>query len=202
MHVDTGHNFPEVIDVRDRRGRPSSGARPGGRLRRRTPSTPGAWSRRPGGARRATGSRPPRCSTRSRSTEFDARLRRRAGATRRRPAPRSGCSPSATTSASGTRRTSGPSCGTSTTRKHPPGRAHPGLPAVQLDRARHLGLHRGARSIEIPSIYFAHTPHGVRARRHAAGRRRGRPARGDDEPLFEAHGALPHRRRHDLHRRR
>ena len=38
-----------------------------------------------------------------------------AGATRRRPAPRSGSTPTVTTSASGTPRTSAPSCGRSTT---------------------------------------------------------------------------------------
>ena len=46
MHIDTGHNFPEVIDFRDRRaaelGRPVDR-----RLRCRSRSTPGARSRRP-----------------------------------------------------------------------------------------------------------------------------------------------------------
>ena len=88
-------------------------------------------------------------------------------ATRRRPAPRSGCSPSATSSASGTRRTSAPSCGRLYNGRHRRGRAHAGLPAVELDRARHLAYIE-REGIELPSIYFAHQRAGLRARRHAA----------------------------------
>ena len=105
MHVDTGHNFPEVIEFRDRQVpdilvasvQESIDKRP--RARR---------------ARRATSSRPRRCWTRSRST---ASTRRSAApaATRSARAPRSACSRSATTSGSGTRAASGRSCGTSTT---------------------------------------------------------------------------------------
>ncbi len=67
MHVDTGHNFPEVIEFRDAaveqlecqsRRRVGAGRR----------STPAASSRNRGRARRATACRRPRCSTRSRST--------------------------------------------------------------------------------------------------------------------------------------
>ena len=36
------------------------------------------------------------------------------------------------------------------------GREHPRLPALELDRARHLAVHRRTRTIELPSIYFAH----------------------------------------------
>ena len=47
MHVDTGHNFPEVIEFRDRTRRASWAC--GSWWRRcRTSSTPAAWSRRPG----------------------------------------------------------------------------------------------------------------------------------------------------------
>ena len=111
MHVDTGHNFPEVLDYRDRRVAQlgltlDRGQRAGGDRRRH-------WSAsRPTAP--ATGSRPRCCSTRSRSTA-STRCSAAPGATRRRPGPRSGCSASATSSASGTRRTSGPSCGRSTT---------------------------------------------------------------------------------------
>ena len=62
LHVDTGHNFPEVLAYRDRAASTASSA-------------------------------------------ADA-------ATRRRPGPRSASSPCATSSASGTRATSAPSCGT------------------------------------------------------------------------------------------
>ena len=78
MHVDTGHNFPEVLEFRDRRvaelGR-AADRRLGAGLDRRRPRDRGA------AGRRATGCRPSRCSTRSR-----APLRR---GVRRRP-PRRG----------------------------------------------------------------------------------------------------------------
>ena len=54
--------------------------------------------------------------------------------------------------------------------------------------------------LEMPSIYFAHERDGVRAGRHPAGRQRVRDPR-RDEQVFEATRALPHRGRHDLHRR-
>ena len=66
-------------------------------------------------------------------------------ATRRNRAPRSASTRSATSSASGTRRTSARSSGTSTTAGST-GREHPRLPALQLDRARRLALHRTWRT--------------------------------------------------------
>ena len=47
MHVDTGHNFPEVIDYRDRRVA-ELGVQPGRRRRCRSRSTRAGWSRRQG----------------------------------------------------------------------------------------------------------------------------------------------------------
>ena len=41
-------------------------------------------------------------------------------------------------------------------RPAPRRRAHPGLPVVGLDRARHLAVHRAQEQLEIPSIYFSH----------------------------------------------
>ena len=113
MHVDTGHNFPEVIEYRDRAGR--GDRRPADRgvgagLDRQRPRHRGERARAP----RATGSSRSRCSTRSRSTASRPPSAARA-ATRSAPARRSASSPSATTSASGTPRASGPSSGTSTT---------------------------------------------------------------------------------------
>ena len=67
MHVDTGHNFPEVIEFRDssvERARREPRRRVGAGVDRRGPRRRGDRAR----ARRATGCRPPRCSTRSRST--------------------------------------------------------------------------------------------------------------------------------------
>ena len=114
LHIDTGHNFPEVIEFRDRlvrRERP----RPARRLR------PGVDRRRP----RARGDRPARVAQpaadgdaagRDRGATSSTPASAAPAATRSAPAPRSACSPSATTSARGTRAASAPSCGTSTTR--------------------------------------------------------------------------------------
>ena len=81
---------------------------------------------------------------------------------RRGEGPRQGARllASATSSASGTRRTSGPSCGASTTARIRKGEHIRVFPLSQLDRARHLAVHRRARSIELPSIYFAHRARG------------------------------------------
>ena len=104
MHVDTGHNFPEVIEFRDRHVPDILVASVQESIDRAGCAT------RP----RATSSRPRRCWTRSRSTASTPRSAAPA-ATRSAPARRSACSPSATTSGSGTRAASGRSCGTSTT---------------------------------------------------------------------------------------
>ena len=40
--------------------------------------------------------------------------------------------------------------------RHPPRRVDPGLPAVQLDRAGRLALHRPGAASTLPSIYYAH----------------------------------------------
>ena len=112
MHVDTGHNFPEAIDFRDRRvaelgerlivasvqesidtGRVAD---PGfGASRNRLQTTTLLDAHRP-----STASTPPSAAP---------------AATRTRPGPRSASCPSATRSGSGTPATSGPSSGTCTT---------------------------------------------------------------------------------------
>ena len=112
MHVDTGHNFPEVLDFRDRRVA-ELGVRlvvasvqesiDAGRVAEET----GRWASR---NRLQT----PALLDAIEEHRFDAVF----GGARRdeeKAGPRSGSSPSATSSASGTPRTSGPSCGTSTT---------------------------------------------------------------------------------------
>ena len=141
LHVDTGHNFPEVIEFRDKHRRAATAC---GSIvasvqesDRRRPCHQGV---RP---RTAKVAQPPpdhgRCSTRSKSGGFDAVVRRwpaRRGASARakervlllprqiRPV--------------GSRRTSGPSCGSLYNGRHPQGRAHPRLPDLRLDRARRL----------------------------------------------------------------
>ena len=153
MHVDTGHNFPEVIEFRDRRVA-ELGERPDRRVRagvdRQGPRRRG----RPGRARRATSCRRRRCSTRSRSTGSTRRWAARA-ATRSAPARRSASSASATTSASGTRARSGPSSGTSTTRRIRKGehiRVFPISNWTELDVWQYVAREK----LELPSIYFAH----------------------------------------------
>ena len=154
MHVDTGHNFPEVIEFRDRM---VDRARRPPRRRHpcRTTSTTAGSSRRPG----------PRASRNRLQTVtlLDAieehALRRRL---RRRP-PRRGEGPGQGAGVQLPRRVRpvGPEEPAARAveplqRPAPQGRAHPGVPALELDRARHLAVHRRARSIELPSIYFAH----------------------------------------------
>ena len=113
--------------------------------------------------------RPPRCSTPSRSTSSTPPSAV-PGATRRRPEPRSGCSASATTSDSGTRRTSGPSCGAFTTagiRKGEHIRAFPISNWTELDVWQYIA----AREPRGPVDLLRPRARCLRARRHAAGRR-------------------------------
>ena len=63
------------------------------------------------------------------------------GATRRSPGPRSGSSRSARRSTSGTRSTSGRSCGALYNVRRSPGETHARVPAVELDRARRVAVH-------------------------------------------------------------
>ena len=141
MHVDTGHNFPEVIEFRDRtrRGaRRPAGRRLGAGVDRQRPGRRGDRARAPA----ATGCRPPRCSTRIEEHRLRRRLRRRPPRRGEGPGQGAGLLASATSSGSGTRRTSGPSCGTSTTAGSTQGEHIRVFPISQLDRARHLAVHR------------------------------------------------------------
>ena len=109
LHVDTGHNFPEVLEFRDRLVAASGhelivasvqDSIDAGRVKEDGPSRNRLQTRR--------------CSTRWRSTASTRRSAARA-ATRSAPARRSACCRSATSSASGSRARSGPSRGRSTT---------------------------------------------------------------------------------------
>ena len=73
MHVDTGHNFPEVLEFRDRRVRELGERLIVASVQDR--STPAAWPTRPASAPRATACRPPPCSTRSPPTASTRRTR-------------------------------------------------------------------------------------------------------------------------------
>src|SRR4029077_21051638 len=85
-------------------------------------------------------------------------------------------------------------------RATPQGRAHPGVPAVQLDRVRHLVLHR-RREGQVAADLLRAPAESLRARRDAA---RGRPphAAAPRREGVRGDGAVPHRRRRHLHRLR
>ena len=85
-------------------------------------------------------------------------------------------------------------------RQDPRRRAHAHLPAVELDRARHLALHR-AGEVRDPVDLLLAQAQGVRARRHAALGERVQPAQ-EGRDRRGADGAVPHRRRPDAHRLR
>ena len=111
LHVDTGHNFPEVLEYRDQAVEFYGAAlkvAPGAGLHRRRPAA-GAAGRpaQPAADRAAAGRHHRRASTTPSSAA--------AAATRSGPGPRSGSSACATSSGSGSRATSGRSCGRSTT---------------------------------------------------------------------------------------
>src|SRR5580693_153215 len=85
-------------------------------------------------------------------------------------------------------------------RATPQGRAHPGVPAVELDRVRHLVLHR-RREGQVAADLLRAPAECLRARRDAAG---GRPpyAAARRREGVRGNGAVPHRGRRHLHRLR
>ena len=198
MHVDTGHNFPEVIEFRDRlrrRARRAADRRLRAGVDRRGP--------------RGRGDRPARVAQPAADDDAarrdrGARLRRRL---RRRP-PRRGARPgegahllaSATTSASGTRRRQRPELWNLYNGARPPRRARARVPALQLDRARRVAVHRRGE-LELPVDLLRPRARGVPPRRDAL---RDAPTSSsccDGEEPFTESRALPHRRRHELHGR-
>ena len=84
-------------------------------------------------------------------------------------------------------------------RTHPPRRVDPRLPALELDRAGRLALHRrrGARD---PGPVLRERARGLRARRDALRRERVLPAEGRGDPLHRA-GPLPDDGRREPDRR-
>ena len=196
MHVDTGHNFPEAIEYRDRRV-----AELGARLI----VAPVQDSIDHGRVVDETGPRRSRNRLQT-ITLLDAieraRLRRRV---RRRP-PRRGARPREGARLLLPRRlrpvgSQGPAARALEPLQRPDqeGRARARVPDLELDRARRLGVHP-AEGIELPSIYFAHE--------REVFERDGMLYAASD--YIELHGRrggvhgigpLPHGRRHDLHRR-
>ena len=167
MHVDTGHNFSEVLEFRDRRVAEAGVA------------LVVAWVQESidkGRVVEETGRRASRNRLQT-TTLLDAirststtRCLAAPAETRRRPGPRSGCSRSATSSASGTRRISGPSCGTSTTPGS--GRASTsGCSRCPTGPSWTSGNTSREGTGDSVHLLRPHPP-GVRAGRHAAGRQR------------------------------
>ena len=161
MHVDTGHNFAEVLEYRDPRVA-ELGLQPGRRQRAGGDRVSGLVR---GAGRRHAQPDPDAGAARRRwRSTASTRCSAAPAATRRRPGPRSGCSASATSSASGTRGTSGPSCGRSTT-----GGIHPGesIRVFPLSNWTELDVwHYIAREqIALPSDLLRARPRGGRARR-------------------------------------
>ena len=145
MHIDTGHNFPEVLEFRDRCVDELGATLVVASVQESIDS--GRAVEEAGPTLRATGSRPGRCSTPSPST-----VRRRV----RRCPPRrgEGAGQGAGLLLPGRVRTVGPEepaprAVVPLQRAAPGRRAHPGLPPLGLDRARHLAV-RGGRGDRPP----------------------------------------------------
>ena len=83
---------------------------------------------------------------------------------------------------------------------HPQGRADPRLPDLELDRARRLAVHR-ARAARAAVDLLRARARGVPPRRDALRRLRLRRA-ASRRGAVHGVGPLPHGRRHDVHRRR
>ena len=196
MHVDTGHNFPEVIEFRDRtvaelRAAAGGGLGAGPDRLRPDQSRPPAGKPQPPPDRGAAGRDPER------------RLRRRL---RRRP-PRRGQGAGQGAGALLPRQLRpvgpeepAPRALAPLQRPPPQGRAHPRLPDLRLDRARRLAL-PGARAGRPAADLLRPRARGGRGRGPADGRQRVLPAargRRAEPP----DGPLPDRRRRDQHRRR
>ena len=167
MHVDTGHNLDEVIEFRDRTV-DRHGGPPGRRAASRTTSTPAGWSRRPGPQASRNRLQTVTLLRAIREHRFDAVF---GGARRDEEKARAKERVFSFRDEFGQwdPRNQRPELWNLYNGGPPQGRAHPGVPAVQLDRARHLAVHprRGDRAAL--AVLRPPAP-GVRARRHAAGR--------------------------------
>ena len=194
LHVDTGHNFPEVLAFRDetvaRLGVRLEVARvqdyiDDGRLHERADGTRNPLQTLPlldaiaaGTPRRRLRRRPPRRGQGARQGADHLAARRVRPVGPAQPAPRA----------------------VEPVQRPPHARpARARLPDLELDRARRLALHR-ARADPAPAAVLRARARGVCARRHVArGRRVLAAARRRDRRAPRR--PLPHRRRHELHRR-
>ena len=196
LHIDTGRNFPEVLEFRDR-----TVATHGLRLvvgSVQDDIDAGLIADEVGTRRPGTGCRPRLCcgpfgSTSSTHSSVVP------DATRRRHGPRSASTAFATSTGSGIRRTSALSFGTFstvvTTRASTSGSSH-----CPTGRARHLAVHRRRR--HRCAVHLLRAPaNGLREGRDADGRQRTSRTRRGCRRL-RGQGPVPHRRRRRLHRLR
>ena len=166
MHVDTGHNFDEVIAFRDECAKEA-----GARLI--VASVQGVDRRGSGGRRHRTDSlAQPSADHHAARRHRGTPLRRRV----RRGAPRRGEGQGQGAGVQLPRRVRAVGPQEPTTRalvalQRPPqpGRAPPGLPVVELDRARHLAVHRGRRASAAVDL-LRPSARGLPPRRHACWR--------------------------------
>ena len=199
LHVDTGHNFPEVLEYRDRRverARRAADRRQGPGHDRRRPRARGVG---PAQARLLAQPAPDgHAARRDRGGPLRRRVRRRA--------PRRGARPGEGARLLLPRRARpvGPARAAARAveplqRPHPARRARARVPHLQLDRARRVALHRAGGARAAVDLLRPRA-RGLQARRHAATPcpSTSTPAR----PSVDGFRALPHGGRHDDHRRR
>ncbi len=194
MHVDTGHNFPEAIEFRDRRiaeigerlivasvqesiehGRVDRRDRPARVAQRPADRDPAGCDRR-ARLRCRVRRRPPRRGARA-GQGADPVLPRRV-----RPVGAEGAAAGAVEPLQ---------------RAHPQGRARARVPDLQLDRARRVAVHRRGGARGALDLLRPRT-RGVRARRDAVRDEPARAARGG-RAAVPGLGALPHGGRHDVY---
>ena len=166
LHVDTGRNFDEVLEFRDRHAADA-------RRAARCGQGAGRHRRRPDGGGHLAGRHP------QPAADADAAAGHRGGPSRRRlrrgpPGRGEGAGQGAHLQLPRRVRPVGPeepAARAVEPLQRPPqqGRAHPGLPALELDRARRVALHP-RRAHRRPVHLLRPPPAGVPARRHAAWR--------------------------------
>jgi sulfate adenylyltransferase subunit 2 len=194
MHVDTGHNFPEVIEFRDRRVA-ELGVRSSWPACR-TPSTRAGGR----GDRPATSPQPPPDGTLLDAIEehgFDAPSVAPA-ATRRRPGPRSGCTQLPRRVRPVGPEEPAPRAVEPLQRPHPRPASTSGSSRCPTGPSSTSGTTSAEESIELPSIYYAHEREVFDRDGMLLAVTRVHPCA--TTRVVRAARCVPHRRRRHLHR--
>ena len=197
MHIDTGHNFPEVIEFRDRRV---------AELGERLIVASVQESIDKGRVAEETGPRASRNQLQTTTLldaieehQFDVAM----GGARRdeeRARAKERIFSFRDDFGQWNPRAQRPELWDALQRARPQGRARARVPDLELDRARRVAVRR-ARAARAAVDLLRARARGVQARRHALFRLRLRRALSRRGAVHRDR-ALPHRRRHDLHRRR